>query len=71
MIVLFILNIVVLTFHISGLHLFLPDPGAHGSVVEEDRSVSPNKHWLTVLVDDVIVSPDRLNTESIMERMIC
>ena len=46
------------TFLISGLHLSLPDPGAHGSVVEDNRSVGPNKHWLTVLVDDVIVSPE-------------
>ena len=35
----------------------VPDPGADGSVVEENRSVASDKHWLPLLVDDVIVNP--------------
>ena len=37
--------------------LAVPHPGAHCSVVEENGSVASNKHWLPVLIDDVIVNP--------------
>ena len=39
------------------LVLGVPHPGADGSVVEENRSVAPNKHWLTVFVYNVVVNP--------------
>ena len=36
----------------------LPHPGGDGLVVEDDRSTTSDEHWLTILVDHVVVHSD-------------
>ena len=45
------------------LGLISPNPRGHWLVVEKNWCVSPNKHWQTLLVDDVAVHPSGSNNE--------
>ena len=41
----------------SNLPPVKPDPGGDGGVVEEDRGSAAQVHWLSLLVDDIVVDP--------------
>ena len=41
----------------------LPHPGGDGLVVEDDRSATSEVHWLTILVDHIVVHSDDDNDE--------
>ena len=45
----------------------LPHPGGDALVVEDNRSTTSDEHWLTILVDHVVVHSDDDNDENSKE----
>ena len=41
----------------------LPHPGGDGLVVEDDRSTTSEVHWLTILIDHIVVHSDDGNDD--------